>query len=81
MARRGFGSIRKLPSGNHQCRYLGPDGKEHKAAKTFARKTEAEAWLSAERRYWDGLESAGQLSEWKSPSQRHLDAVGALTAV
>jgi len=81
MARRGFGSVRRLKSGNHQCRYLGPDARQHKAARTFARKADAEAWLSNERRYLDGLVADGKLNEWRSPEQRHLDALGGLKAL
>ncbi len=29
--RRGFGSVRQLPSGRWQARYLGPDDVEHRA--------------------------------------------------
>lgn len=45
-ARRGFGSIRKLPSGRFQARYVGPDGREHKAPDTFPRKSDADVWLA-----------------------------------
>lgn len=45
-SRRGFGSIRKLPSGRFQARYSGPDGNEYKAPDTFARKNDADIWLS-----------------------------------
>lgn len=44
--RRRFGSIRKLPSGRFQVRYVGPDGIERPAPETFATKTEAAQWLS-----------------------------------
>ncbi|MGW0103211.1 site-specific integrase, partial [Nocardia sp. NPDC003354] len=37
--RREFGTVRKLPSGRWQARYLGPDGQRHKAPETFATKT------------------------------------------
>jgi Phage integrase, N-terminal SAM-like domain len=43
---RRFGSIRKLPSGRYQARYLGPDGLMRKAPETFARIKEAERWLT-----------------------------------
>lgn len=45
MGKRGFGSIRRLPSARYQARYTGPDGLEHKAPRTFETKTEAEGWL------------------------------------
>lgn len=53
MSKRGFGSIRKLPSGRYQARYTGPDGAEHKAPKTFGAKLDAESWLSDRRREID----------------------------
>ncbi|MGC4960071.1 tyrosine-type recombinase/integrase [Gordonia sp. DT101] len=52
-SKRGFGNIRRLPSGRYQARYTGPDGVEHKAPKTFAAKIDAEAWLSDRRREID----------------------------
>jgi integrase len=45
-ARRRFGSVRKLPSGRFQARYLGPDGLERRAPQTFETKTDAEIWLT-----------------------------------
>lgn len=44
--RRQFGSIRKLPSGRFQVRYLGPDGRMRAAPRTFSRKDEARRWLT-----------------------------------
>jgi integrase len=49
--RRPFGSVRKLPSGRYQARYLGPDGRQHSAkmesgrALTFSTVAAADAWL------------------------------------
>ncbi|MGW4462182.1 tyrosine-type recombinase/integrase [Micromonospora sp. NPDC004704] len=43
---RRFGSVRKLPSGRYQARYLGPDGLMRKAPETFARKGDAEQYLT-----------------------------------
>lgn len=43
---RGFGNVRKLPSGRWQARYPGPDGQLRNAPRTFAGKREAEQWLS-----------------------------------
>lgn len=48
--RRGFGNLRKLPSGNWQARYTGPDGAWHNAPVTFRTKGDAEGWLGAERK-------------------------------
>lgn len=38
--------MRHLPSGRWQARYLGPDGKDHAAPRTFATKGEAQRWLT-----------------------------------
>lgn len=45
MARRQFGSIRKLPSGRWQAGYW-HDGRRHTAPHTFRAKADAAAWLS-----------------------------------
>jgi integrase len=47
-ARRGFGKVRKLPSGRWQASYVGPDGQRHNAPGTFATKTDAGGWLAAQ---------------------------------
>ena len=44
--RRQFGSLRVLPSGRHQARYPGPDGRMHKAPVTFETHSDADTWLS-----------------------------------
>jgi integrase len=43
---RHFGTVRELPSGRYQVRYRGPDGRMRPAPRTFARKREAERYLS-----------------------------------
>ena len=43
---RRFGNIRKRESGRYQARYPGPDGRKRSAPQTFARKPEAEKYLS-----------------------------------
>jgi integrase len=43
--KRRFGTVRKLPSGRWQARYLGPDGVLRPADETFGTKGEAEQWL------------------------------------
>lgn len=48
--RRGFGRIRKRPSGRFQVGYTGPDGDVHYAPMTFTARTDAEGWLRDERR-------------------------------
>ena len=53
MAKRYFGSVRKLPSGRFQARYTGPDGRTYTArteagtALTFDSKQYADAYLRA----------------------------------
>lgn len=46
---RGFGNIRRLPSGKFQASYVGPDGARHNALKTYDAKIDAEGWLGQER--------------------------------
>jgi integrase len=43
---RRFGSIRKRTSGRYQVRYLGPDGRMRSAPETFARRPDAEKYLT-----------------------------------
>ncbi len=51
-ALRYFGTVRKLPSGRFQARYIGPDGQRRPAqradggALTFDTRSDAEAWLA-----------------------------------
>jgi integrase len=53
--RRGFGHVRKLPSGRWQASYLGPDGRRYTARKpdggplTFDAKDDADGWLALRR--------------------------------
>ncbi|MGV0646721.1 site-specific integrase [Mycolicibacterium sp. XJ2546] len=48
--RRGFGRLRKLPSGRWQAAYTGPDAKVHKAPRTYATEDDAIGWLNIQRR-------------------------------
>lgn len=61
--RRSFGRIRKLPSGQYQAGYVGPDLETHYAEHTFTAKIDAEAWLAAERTL---VEKPG----WMAPKAR-----------
>lgn len=61
--RRGFGKLRRLPSGRYQASYVGPDLARHVAPKTFHARMDGEAWLAAERRL---TEQEG----WTAPRQR-----------
>lgn len=47
--RRGFGSIRLLPSGRVQAAYTGPGGSRYNASTTFATRMDAEGWLARRR--------------------------------
>ena len=70
-ARRVFGSIRQLPSGRFQARYIGPDGHEHKAPVTFDAFTDADGWLTVER-------ASVIRGDWKPPQpeyERHIEEV------
>jgi integrase len=51
--RRGFGSIRKLPSGRFQAHYHTPQGAKITAPATFPSKAQAEVWLAEKRREID----------------------------
>ena len=66
--KRGFGSIRRLTSGNYQARYLAQSGERVTAPMTFVTRMDAEAWLLAERRI---VEDVGS---WRSPKERLVDA-------
>jgi integrase len=44
--KRRFGRVRQLPSGRWQARYLGPDGVDRPADRTFERKADADRWLA-----------------------------------
>ncbi len=60
---RGFGHLRKLPSGRWQASYIGPDLARHNGPSTFDAKRDAEAWLGREH----GLIATG---EWIAPARR-----------
>jgi integrase len=61
MARRYFGSIRKLPSGRYQASYKAPDGKRHTAPMTFDSRMYANAWLG-------GVHTDIQRERWTPPT-------------
>lgn len=64
--RRGFGKIRKLPSGRYQASYIGPDAVRHTAPSTFTAKDFAEGWLAGEAKKID-------LDTWTPPLNRHAE--------
>ena len=61
--RRGWGFLRRLPSGRFQASYIGPDLVRHHAPRTFTLKMDGERWLSDERR-------SIERGEWVAPSLR-----------
>ncbi len=61
---RGFGSIRKLPSGRYQASYVGALTARVTAPSTFGTKDEAEGWLSVERKRMENPEA------WLAPRAR-----------
>lgn len=59
--RRGFGAIRKLPSGRWQASYVGPDGQRHTSpGGTFDTRGDAERWLAA-------AQTAIANEDWRRP--------------
>ena len=70
--RRGFGKVRRLPSGRFQASYAGPDLARHTAPVTFEAKIDAEHWLAVEHR----LIESGQ---WEAPKRRALALRGVMT--
>ncbi|MGC5245393.1 tyrosine-type recombinase/integrase [Gordonia sp. DT219] len=60
--RRGWGYVRKLPSGRFQASYIGDDLKRHTAPRTFTVKMDAEAWLAMERRRLE-------IGTWEAPAR------------
>jgi hypothetical protein len=68
--RRGFGYVRKLPSGRWQASYLGPDLVRRSAPHTFDAKADAEGWLGRRR-------EEVMSGEWQPPVR--VERVPALT--
>lgn len=62
-----FGSLRVLPSGVVQARYVGPDEQRYTAPRTFDNLTDADAWLA-------GVRREITLETWVSPRQREAEA-------
>ncbi|YAL82843.1 tyrosine-type recombinase/integrase [Dermacoccaceae bacterium W4C1] len=71
--RRGWGALRKLPSGRWQAAYVGPDAMRHKAPMTFETKLDGEEWLAQERRL------ASKPDAWSSPADREKKRRGGTT--
>jgi integrase len=60
--RRRFGNLRKLPSGNWQVRYRGPDGQLRSMPRTFEKKRDAERTLSM-------IEAQLAQDDWADPKR------------
>ncbi|MCX4796481.1 MULTISPECIES: tyrosine-type recombinase/integrase [unclassified Streptomyces] len=58
--KRQFGRVRKLPSGRYQARYLGPDGIDRPAPRTFRTKKDADDWLA-------DRQSEVRSGDWRDP--------------
>jgi len=65
---RRFGNVRKLPSGRYQARFPGPDGAMRSAPETFARKSEADRYLTL-------VEAQLARQEWIDP-ERSMISLG-----
>jgi integrase len=63
-SRRGFGLVRRLPSGRYQASHMTPGGRRVNAPHTFDTRTDAEAWLA---------EAQTDLSrgQWRRPEPPH----------
>lgn len=66
--RKSFSYLRRLPSGNVQASYVGPDGQRHAAPSTFVDEGYAQGWLADERR----LISDGR---WTPPAMRQAEQI------
>ena len=62
MGRRAFGSVRRLPSGRYQARYIGPDGGRRTSPDTFPIKGDATRWLAR-------IETELSRGQWTDPGQ------------
>ncbi|CAG7574363.1 site-specific recombinase XerD [Barrientosiimonas humi] len=71
--KRGWGALRKLPSGRYQAAYTGPDARRHTAPRTFETKGDAEEWLNQERR------RCADPDTWSSPADRENKRKGGVT--
>lgn len=63
MKQRSFGSVRRLPSGHWQARYVGPDTRRHTAPHTFKTERFARRWL-------DNEEDLIERDSWAPPASR-----------
>jgi integrase len=66
--RRGWGKIRRLPSGRWQASYIGRDKHRHAAPVTYSTRLAAEGWLAGERRLYEDAK------HWTPPVEREAAA-------
>jgi hypothetical protein len=71
--RRGWGKIRRLPSGRWQASYIGRDNR-HTAPVTYSTRLAAEGWLAGERRLYEDADA------WTPPAAREAAAEAARQA-
>src|SRR6476469_1276375 len=71
---RGWGWIRKRPSGRFQASFVGPDRKRHFGPTTFSNRMRAERWLANERDLIERAAESGEREPWLSPAQRAAKA-------
>jgi integrase len=72
--RRGWGKIRRLPSGRWQASYIGRDNHRHTAPVTYSTRLAAEGWLAGERRLYEDADA------WTPPADREAAAEAARQA-
>jgi integrase len=72
--RRGWGKIRRLPSGRWQASYIGRDKLRHTAPVTYSTRLAAEGWLATERRLYEDADT------WTPPAAREAAAEAAREA-
>jgi integrase len=80
-SRRGFGAIRKLPSGRWQASYISPEGQRCLAPTTFGTKTDADVFLNGvryeiERGLWNdpsSKEGAPKTANFKAFAEMHIN--------
>jgi len=63
--KRTFGNVRQLPSGRYQARYVGGDGLQRSAPRTFATKADAHAYLAT-------VQSDIVREAWKAPKHARI---------
>lgn len=78
--RRKFGALRKLPSGNWQASYIGPDGVRYKAPATFDTRADAAGWLEVREREINWGDWQAGLAKRGSVQRRDTEPFGSYAA-